>query len=118
MVASNFGFDDETITEESRNELIKFLEYMGNMGYIPTIIGGWAVWSLTHDTMSQDIDVVIYDEDTYYRFIEDKYFQDRHYQEFAKGTELAFWAKDVIDRHGIPQRIRFDVRKIAGVFLS
>jgi hypothetical protein len=109
VVATNFGFDDDAITEESRKELTKFLEYMSKMGYIPTIIGGWAVWSLVGETMSQDIDAVIYDEDTYYRFIEDKYFQDRHYEQWGKGSELAYWAKKVIDKNGKIQQIRFDV---------
>lgn len=109
MVATNFGFEDDAITEESRKELRKFLGYMSKMGYIPTIIGGWAVWSLIHETMSQDIDAVIYDEDTYYRFIEDKYFQDMNYNQYSKGSELAYWAKIVIDKNNQPQQIRFDV---------
>lgn len=78
-------------------------------GNYPIVIGGWAVHSYTKGEMSQDIDIAIYDYETYYRRIEDEYFPEHNFIQYNKDTESAFWGKPVTDSNDQPEIVQFDI---------
>jgi hypothetical protein len=101
---------DPKIVQESYEELKAFLHIVNKtLGYYPTIIGGWAVYSYTNDIKSQDIDAVMYDPESYYKFIYEDFFRKRQYREFNVGGDDQHLGKQTIDSNGRPATIRFDV---------
>lgn len=101
---------DPKVTEESYSELKAFIDLANRrMGYFPIIIGGWAVYSYTHDQKSQDIDAVMPDEESYYKFIHHDFFETRGYREFNVGGDDQHFGKEITDSNGKPTTIRFDV---------
>ena len=49
----------EEITEETRKELVEFIQWYNHvLGHEPLIVGGWAAWAYHHGLGSKDIDVV------------------------------------------------------------
>jgi len=106
---SVISYYDEDTTKESREELKTFVEYMNKTyGNYPIVIGGWAVHSYTNGEMSQDIDILIYDEATYSSKIEDEYLPQHNFIHYNKGTEEAFFGKPIMGKDGQPKIIQFD----------
>ena len=101
---------DPEITSKSREELNKFVNRLNEtMGYYPTVIGGWAVYYYTKDNMSQDIDIVVYDEETYYKHIVPDYFEKFGFTERNLDTTSARYHKDMVLKDGRKETIHFDV---------
>ena len=101
---------DPEITSKSREELNKFVNRLNDtMGYYPTVIGGWAVYYYTEDNMSQDIDIVIYGEETYYKHIVPDYFEKFGFTERNLGSTSARYHKDIVLNDGRKETIHFDV---------
>ncbi len=101
---------DSEITSNSREELKNFVNRLNKtLGYYPTVIGGWAVYYYTKDNMSQDIDIVVYDEDSYYKNIVPDFFEKFGYTERGLGTTSARYRKDIVLKDGKRETIHFDV---------
>ena len=109
-MVTGLDYYDPKITAESLSELTIFLKTVNEtMGYFPIVIGGWAVYYHTHQQMSQDIDVVMPDEESYYKFIQDNYFRNRGFDDWGKGSEFQHFGKPTTDSNGKPTTIRLDV---------
>lgn len=109
-MVTGLDYYDSKITTESLLELTTFLKMINEtMGYSPTVIGGWAVYYHTRQQMSQDIDIVMPDEESYYRFIEDDYFRKRGFTEWDKGSEAQHFGKPTTNSKGNPTTIHLDV---------
>ncbi|MBI4141979.1 hypothetical protein HY484_03585 [Candidatus Woesearchaeota archaeon] len=71
---------DEESGEASKKELKAFVRFCKQkFGYIPTIIGGWAVYSYTGKEHSIDIDVVFSSKKESQKIM-GKFFKEKHYK--------------------------------------
>ncbi len=101
---------DPKITQESLDDLTTFLSMVNKtMGFFPTVIGGWAVYYHTRDQKSQDIDIVMPDEMSFYKFIENDFFRKRGYDDQEKGTDYQHYGRPTIDSNGKLTTIHLDV---------
>ena len=79
------------------------------MGFYPTVIGGWAVYYHTEYQKSQDIDIVMPDEESFYKFFEFDFFRKRGYDDQQKGTDYQHYGKPTTDSNSNPATIHLDV---------
>lgn len=89
------NFYDQKILDASFNELKIFIEWMNNKKIIPTVIGGWAVWTYEQEMFSHDIDVVMPNKSSINNLLIKDFFPQNNYIPVKSGGKPKYFVKEV-----------------------